>query len=388
MHALGKEQALSVPGPRTRAGGARLAPDPGRPRCAAGRERHPGPNRRYATRAQRAKTQCGFGGVGYTRASPPRPRRARARAGGRIHGDSEAEHEGLSGPGSDLGDRRGHLSRAIGAFRNWIKRPQPTPLVMRKQSPRNRTLACTDEEIARLSPRVLRVDTTVSPGDLESRFVAGDIFEVAKHFPPEFVDLLILDPPYNLSRNFYGNLFRTKERGEYQSWFRDVVDLLIPMMKPDATIHVCSDWRTSTLVFPILESKFHVRNRITWEREKGRGAKRNWKNNTEDIWFCTKSSKHHFDVESRQTETQGSCALPDRRGSEGLAPGEGRQLSPDPSVERLGRFDDPVLVHAGKHRPSCSETREAGRKNDTGELEEGRLRVRSLCRQRHHGGRS
>ena len=42
----------------------------------------------------------------------------------------------------------------------------------------------------------------------------------------------------------------------------------------------------------------HVQNRITWEREKGRGAKTNWKNNTEDIWFCTVGDDYHFDVDS------------------------------------------------------------------------------------------
>ncbi len=169
---------------------------------------------------------------------------------------------------------------------------------MRKRAPRNRTLSCTDEEIVRLSRDVMRVDAAVAPADLESRLVAGDIFEVAEYLPSEFVDLLVLDPPYNMSRNFNGNPFMIKEKNEYQSWFLNVIDLLIPMMKPDATIYVCSDWRTSTLVFPILESKFHVRNRITWEREKGRGAKMNWKNNTEDIWFCTKSDKYYFDVEA------------------------------------------------------------------------------------------
>ena len=167
-----------------------------------------------------------------------------------------------------------------------------------KRASRNRTLACTDEEIARLSRDVTRVDAAVTPGDLESRLVAGDISEVAKYFPPEFIDLLILDPPYNLSKDFNGNPFRMKGNNDYQAWFLDIVDLLIPMMKRDATLYVCSDWRTSTLVFPILESKFHVRNRVTWKREKGRGAKMNWKNNTEDIWFCTKSNKYYFDVEA------------------------------------------------------------------------------------------
>ena len=169
---------------------------------------------------------------------------------------------------------------------------------MRKRAPRNRTLSCTDEETARLSRDVMRVETAVIPRDIEGRLVAGDIFHVAKLLPSEFVDLLILDPPYNLSKDFNGNRFPTKDGTGYRSWFQDLVDLLAPTMKPDATIYVCSDWKTSTLIFPVLESKFHVRNRITWEREKGRGARMNWKNNTEDIWFCTKSNRYYFDVDA------------------------------------------------------------------------------------------
>ena len=60
-------------------------------------------------------------------------------------------------------------------------------------------------------------------------------------------------------------------------------------------------WRNvsmSALIFPVLEASFHLRNRITWERDKGRGAKRNWKNNTEDIWFCTRSEEYYFDVDA------------------------------------------------------------------------------------------
>lgn len=41
-----------------------------------------------------------------------------------------------------------------------------------------------------------------------------------------------------------------------------------------------------------------VRNRITWQREKGRGAKANWKNATEDIWFGTLSDDYYFNVEA------------------------------------------------------------------------------------------
>jgi site-specific DNA-methyltransferase (adenine-specific) len=51
-------------------------------------------------------------------------------------------------------------------------------------------------------------------------------------------------------------------------------------------------------VFEIVKSRFQVRNRITWEREKGRGASKNWKNSSEDIWFCTVSDVYTFNVDA------------------------------------------------------------------------------------------
>ena len=43
---------------------------------------------------------------------------------------------------------------------------------------------------------------------------------------------------------------------------------------------------------------FQVRNRITWQREKGRGANANWKNGLEDIWFATKGKEYTFNLEA------------------------------------------------------------------------------------------
>ncbi len=169
---------------------------------------------------------------------------------------------------------------------------------MRRSAPNNRTLSCTDEEIVQLSRDIMRVESAATLEDLDGQVIQGDIFDIAEYLPSGFVDLLILDPPYNISKDFNGNLFRKKDDDEYSSWFEKLIDLMAPLLKPEATIYVCSDWRTSTIVLPVLESRFHVRNRITWEREKGRGAQMNWKNNTEDIWFCTRSDKYYFDVEA------------------------------------------------------------------------------------------
>ncbi|MDP1993674.1 MAG: site-specific DNA-methyltransferase, partial [Ignavibacteria bacterium] len=52
----------------------------------------------------------------------------------------------------------------------------------------------------------------------------------------------------------------------------------------------------------IAKKYFLIQNRITWEREKGRGAKANWKNCSEDIWFCTKSSNYTFNLDAVKTK--------------------------------------------------------------------------------------
>ena len=169
---------------------------------------------------------------------------------------------------------------------------------MPARAPRNRTLSCTQEELVELSETIVRVETTLDPQDIACQLIGGDFFEIAAYLPTQFIDLLILDPPYNLTKNYNGNRFKKLNKSSYTSWFERIIRLLTPMMKPSATLYVCSDWKTSALVLPVLEERFFVQNRITWEREKGRGAKRNWKNNTEDIWFCTNSEGYYFDVES------------------------------------------------------------------------------------------
>jgi site-specific DNA-methyltransferase (adenine-specific) len=54
----------------------------------------------------------------------------------------------------------------------------------------------------------------------------------------------------------------------------------------------------SAAVQSVLEKYLIVRNRITWEREKGRGAKKNWKNCSEDIWFATLSHHYTFNADA------------------------------------------------------------------------------------------
>ena len=169
---------------------------------------------------------------------------------------------------------------------------------MKKRAPRNRTLTCTEEELDLLAGDLLHLQMPISIEDLAGRIVQQEVEGALPFMPSQFVDLLVIDPPYNLTKNYNGLVFKSKQAAEYVEWFEDTLRALLPTLKKEASVYVCSDWRTSNLIFPVLEKHFLVRNRITWEREKGRGAKSNWKNNTEDIWYCTMSDDYHFDVEA------------------------------------------------------------------------------------------
>jgi site-specific DNA-methyltransferase (adenine-specific) len=161
----------------------------------------------------------------------------------------------------------------------------------------NRTLTLSSEEISFYSQKLISLSSSVSFSKIKNKTINQNLFEILDFLPSQFVDLLFLDPPYNLSKSFNGNHFKEKSINEYVEWLDSWLSKLVRTLKPTVSIYICGDWRTSTAIHLVGEKYFKVRNRITWEREKGRGAKTNWKNNTEDIWFCTMSKDYTFNID-------------------------------------------------------------------------------------------
>jgi site-specific DNA-methyltransferase (adenine-specific) len=198
--------------------------------------------------------------------------------------------------------------------------PAAIPAVKRR-APRNRTLEVLENEAAALRRRLLTVEDLRTADGL-NRTILGDCFDAFDALPKATVDLLILDPPYNLTKKFGRNTFSRMPVLDYTGWLRRLFVSVTPLLKPAATVYICGDWLTSASIFAAASEHFIVRNRITWERDKGRGALANWKNASEDIWFCT--------------------------------------------------VHCPVLVDAGEHRPPRAEKREAHRQAGAGQFEPGR----------------
>jgi site-specific DNA-methyltransferase (adenine-specific) len=166
------------------------------------------------------------------------------------------------------------------------------------RSPLNRTLVLTQDDRDRLQPQLLDPSHISPHRSLPSGTLWGDSLHVAPNLPPQSIDLLILDPPYNLTKNFHGYHFSQRRTDDYTDWLRGIVQAFVPSLKSTASIYICGDWRSSVSIYTVAAEQFIVRNRITWEREKGRGARANWKNASEDIWFCTQSDRYTFCVDA------------------------------------------------------------------------------------------
>lgn len=168
----------------------------------------------------------------------------------------------------------------------------------RVRAPKNRTLMLTEQEILLYRRNLIQLIGNVGIRDIENKTIHQNLFDVIDLLPSSFVDLLFIDPPYNLTKTFNTVSFRERSIQDYAHWFEAWFVRLLRILKPTASVYICSDWHSSSAIHVVAEKHLIVRNRITWEREKGRGAKANWKNCSEDIWFCTASDDYYFNVDA------------------------------------------------------------------------------------------
>ncbi len=132
----------------------------------------------------------------------------------------------------------------------------------KQRAPRNRTISPTDRDLVRCRQKL--VPSPVNRVELEevrNRLICGDMMSAVDHLPDRFVDLLILDPPYNLTKSFNGTTFKKRTDSEYGEILAIWLRKLIGTLKPSASIYICGDWQTSIVIPTVAEKFFTLRNR-------------------------------------------------------------------------------------------------------------------------------
>ena len=171
-------------------------------------------------------------------------------------------------------------------------------MTQKLKASRNKTIDLSVSEGEHYLNRCLSVTAPVDLDAVVDRTILGDTFEVLPYLPDQCVDLLIVDPPYNLNKTFEQTSFHETSDQAYADYTERWIQSVVPLLKPTASIYVCCDWKSGIAIGPVLQRYFKIQNRITWQREKGRSAAHNWKNGMEDIWFATVSDSYTFHADA------------------------------------------------------------------------------------------
>ncbi|MDR2650827.1 MAG: site-specific DNA-methyltransferase [Prevotellaceae bacterium] len=174
-------------------------------------------------------------------------------------------------------------------------------MVKKERAKRNKTITLSPDEYACFAQKIcnLKGIKRIEIEDILNKTINNNLFDIIDYLPQQFADLIIIDPPYNLTKEFNGFTFKSSSKDEYLNYLRSWFPQIVLMLKPSGSLYLCGDWKCTAALQQVMDENLTVINRITWQREKGRGASHNWKNAMEDIWFGVKDVKnYYFDVES------------------------------------------------------------------------------------------
>ena len=122
----------------------------------------------------------------------------------------------------------------------------------------------------------------------------GDAIEVLRQIHNESIDLIFVDPPYNIGKDFAGRKDKWETDEAYLKWCYEWIDLCISKLKPNGSIYLM----TSTQFMPYFDlyvrDKLTILSRIVWTYDSsGAQAKKFYGSMYEPILFCVKDKNNY-----------------------------------------------------------------------------------------------
>lgn len=135
----------------------------------------------------------------------------------------------------------------------------------------------------------------------------GDVLEVLQDkIADKSIDLIFVDPPYNIGKDFNGRKDRWENDQEYLRWCYLWIDLLLEKLKDNGSLYIM----TSTQFMPYfdiyLRNKLDILSRIVWAYDSSSvQAKKYFGSMYEPILFCVKDKKNYtFNTEEILVEAK------------------------------------------------------------------------------------
>lgn len=122
----------------------------------------------------------------------------------------------------------------------------------------------------------------------------ADAIDVLNSLPNESIDLIFVDPPYNIGKNFAGRKDKWETDEDYLLWCYKWIDLCICKLKPYGSMYIM----TSTQFMPYFDlyirKSLYILSRIVWSYDSsGVQAKKYYGSLYEPILFCVKDKNDY-----------------------------------------------------------------------------------------------
>ena len=131
-------------------------------------------------------------------------------------------------------------------------------------------------------------------GNGSHRILMGDALVALKEIEDESVDLVFVDPPYNIGKNFNGLMDRWENDRSYVNWCCEWLEAVIKKIKPTGSLYVMTSTQFMPYLDIFLRDRMTILSRIVWHYDSsGVQAKNYYGSLYEPILFCVKDGKNY-----------------------------------------------------------------------------------------------
>ena len=103
--------------------------------------------------------------------------------------------------------------------------------MVKAKAPRNKTLELSPKEIALYASKAVKLSQKSNLTDVINRVIRQDSFKALDLLPDGCIDLMIVDPPYNLTKNFGKSTFKEMDFDAYKKWLDKWLKKTVRLLK-------------------------------------------------------------------------------------------------------------------------------------------------------------
>jgi site-specific DNA-methyltransferase (adenine-specific) len=129
----------------------------------------------------------------------------------------------------------------------------------------------------------------------EHRIIQGDSLEIlSNEVCDNSIDLIFVDPPYNIGKNFNGHKDKWATDEDYLNWCYKWIDLCVKKLKLNGSMYIMTSTQFMPFFDIFIRTKMTILSRLVWYYDSsGVQAKKYFGSMYEPILFCVKNPEDY-----------------------------------------------------------------------------------------------